>query len=205
MTQHENGVDNVKAILNLVLARGFIGKDKCGAMPIRGHSGVQGGGEMGCNPWALPGGDPINPDNAKRFSEQWGFEVPGWKGMAAVDMIEAAHAGALDVFYIAGGNFLETLPDPDYIRDALSRPELRVHQDIVLTSQMLVEPADTVVLLPAATRYEQSDGGTETSTERQIIFSPHITPPPAEAKSEWEIFMELAERGATRGKTLDSL
>ena len=202
VTQHENGVDNVKAILNLVLARGFIGRDKCGAMPIRGHSGVQGGGEMGCNPWALPGGESITPDHAQHFSDQWGFEVPAWKGLAAVDMIEAAHAGALDVFYIAGGNFLETLPDPEYIREALSTPKLRVHQDIVLTSQMLVEPADTVLVLPAATRYEQTDGGTETSTERQVIFSPQITPPPAEAKSEWEIFMELAEHVQPLNKNL---
>jgi molybdopterin-dependent oxidoreductase alpha subunit len=194
ITQHENGVDNVRAILNLALARGFVGREKCGVMPIRGHSGVQGGGEMGCVPWSLPGGDPINKDTAQRFSALWGFDVPDWRGMAAVEMIDAAHAGNVDVFYVAGGNFLETLPDPDYIREALSQPCLRVHQDIVLTSQMLVEPADTVILLPAATRYEQTDGGTETSTERQVIYSPQITQPLAEAKSEWEIFMELAER-----------
>jgi molybdopterin-dependent oxidoreductase alpha subunit len=194
ITQHENGVDNVRAILNLALARGFIGREKCGVMPIRGHSGVQGGGEMGCTPWNLPGGDPINESTTQRFSQMWGFEVPSWKGLAAVDMIEAAHSGLLDVFYIAGGNFLDTLPDPNYIREALSHPDLRVHQDIVLTSQMLVEPADTVVLLPAATRYEQRDGGVDTSTERQVIFSPNIRPPLAESRSEWEIFMELAER-----------
>jgi molybdopterin-dependent oxidoreductase alpha subunit len=194
ITQHENGVENVKAILNLALARGFIGRDLCGTMPIRGHSGVQGGGEMGCTAWTLPGGDPITAENAQRFSQMWGFDVPAWKGLACVDMLDAAHDGELDVFYVAGGNFLETLPDPRYIEHALKQPALRVHQDIVVTSQMLVEPADMVILLPAATRYEQRDGGTETSTERQIIFSPTITEPPAEARSEWEIFTQLAQR-----------
>jgi predicted molibdopterin-dependent oxidoreductase YjgC len=60
---------------------------------------------------------------------------------------------------------------------------------------MLEQPADTVVLLPARTRYEQRDGGTETSTERRVYFSPEIPGHRVgEARSEWEILMELAER-----------
>lgn len=194
ITQHEYGVENVKAILNLALARSFIGREYCGVMPIRGHSGVQGGGEMGCTATTFPGGKPITPDTAHWLSEQWGFAVPEWKGLSCGDMLDAAYNGELDVFYAVGGNFLDTMPDPAYIRTALARPALRVHQDIVLTTQMLVEPADTVILLPAATRYEQRDGGTETSTEREIIFSPYLAPPPAEARSEWEILINVAER-----------
>ena len=49
------------------------------------------------------------------------------------------------------------------------------------------------MLLPAATRYEQRDGGTETTTERRIAFSPEIPGPRVgEARSEWEIFVDLA-------------
>jgi predicted molibdopterin-dependent oxidoreductase YjgC len=81
------------------------------------------------------------------------------------------------------------------VQEALAKLPLRVHQDIYVTSQMLVEPAETVVLLPAQTRYEQRGGGTETSTERRIIFSPEIPGPrPGEARSEWEIFQDLAAR-----------
>ena len=47
ITQHEHGVDNVAAIVNLALARGNVGRPDAGLMPIRGHSGVQGGAEMG--------------------------------------------------------------------------------------------------------------------------------------------------------------
>ena len=89
-------------------------------------------------------------------------------------MIEVASRGELDVLYSSGGNFLEVLPDPELVDDALGRVPLRVHQDIVVSSQMLVDPGDVVVLLPAATRYEQRDGGTETTTERRIAFSPEI-------------------------------
>jgi anaerobic selenocysteine-containing dehydrogenase len=115
--------------------------------------------------------------------------------MTAVGMIDAAYEGRLDVLHQAGGNFLETLPEPEYVREALGRIPLRIHQDLVLTTSMLVDPADTVLLLPARTRYEQAGGGTETSTERRVYFSPEIPGRRIrEARSEWEIFMSLAER-----------
>jgi predicted molibdopterin-dependent oxidoreductase YjgC len=115
--------------------------------------------------------------------------------MTAEAMVEAASRGELDVLYSSGGNFLEVLPDPPAVHDALRRVPLRVHQDIVLSSQMLVEPGDVVVLLPAATRYEQRDGGTETTTERRIAFSPEIRGHQVgEARSEWEIFVDVARR-----------
>jgi predicted molibdopterin-dependent oxidoreductase YjgC len=101
------------------------------------------------------------------------------------------------VLYASGGNFLDVLPDPAAVEEALSQIPLRVHQDVVLSSQMFVEPGDVVVLLPAATRYEQRDGGTETTTERRIAFSPEIAGPrPGEVRSEWEIFVDLAARVA---------
>ena len=195
VTQHANGVENVKAIINLCLARGFIGRPRCGLMAIRGHSGVQGGAEVGCVPNQFPGGMAVTEESAQHFGKLWGFPVPATKGLNAVEMVSAAHEGKLDLLYSAGGNFLETLPEPDFVREALQRVPLRVHQDIVLSPQMFVDPADTVVLLPARTRYEQAGGGTETSTERMIYFSPEIPGRRiGEAKAEWEIFMELAQR-----------
>ena len=93
-----------------------------------------------------------------------------------------------------GGNFKGTLPSPDHVSAALGRIKLRVHQDIVVSPTMLVDPAETVVLLPSRTRYEQRGGGTETSTERRVIFSPEILGPrPGEARDEWEIPMMLAK------------
>ena len=195
ITQHSGGEDNVRAIINLALTKGFVGREGCGLMPIRGHSGVQGGAEMGCYATVFPGGKEITPENAAALSQVWGFEVPATKGLIAPEMIDAAFDGRLDVLFSVGGNFLEVLPEPDYVEDALKRVPLRVHMDIVLSSQMLVEPADTVVLLPATTRYEVPGGVTETSTERRIIFSPEIPGSRiGEARPEWEVFMELAKR-----------
>lgn len=195
ITQHVHGVDNVRAITNLALARGMVGREGCGLMPIRGHSGVQGGAEVGAVPTHLPGGVPVDDEGARRFAALWGFPVPTHRGWMAGEMVEAAHAGDVDLLYCIGGNFVETLPDPPRVREALERVPLRVHHDIVVSPTMLVDPADTVLLLPATTRYEQPGGGTETTTERRIVLSPEIPGRRiGEARSEWQVLQDLLRR-----------
>jgi molybdopterin-dependent oxidoreductase alpha subunit len=192
ITQHAFGADAVRMILNVGLTKGFVGRDRCGLMPIRGHSGVQGGAEMGAYATALPGGRSLTRDSAADLSRLWGFRVPERRGLTATEMIEAAARGDLDLLYSVGGNLLRTLPDPVYVADALGRVPCRVHQDVVLTDQMLLEAGDEVLLLPAKTRYEQDGGGTETTTERRIVFSPEIPREVGEARAEWRILLELA-------------
>ncbi|HEY8524870.1 MAG TPA: molybdopterin-dependent oxidoreductase [Acidimicrobiales bacterium] len=193
ITQHRDAVDGVRAIVNLGLAQGGVGRDGVGLMPIRGHSGVQGGAEMGAYATSLPGGQPVTPANAEALAAAWGFPVPDEPGLTAPEMVQAAGRGDLDVLWMSGGNFLDVLPDPPAVRAALERVALRVHQDIVITSQMLVD-GDDVVLLPVATRYEQEGGGTETTTERRIIFGPEIPRQVGEARSEWRLFADVANR-----------
>jgi len=189
LTQHRFGTENVESVVNLHLSRGLIGKEYCGILPIRGHSGVQGGGECGVSPSTLPGGRAVNPENCAEMSELWGFEVPTAKGLTTVPMIKAAFQGEIDVLYNVGGNLLHTMPDPDAITEAMGRVKLRIHQDIVVNASMLIDPGETLLLLPAQTRYEQRGGGTSTSTERRIRFSPEIPnhPQVGESRPEWEI------------------
>ncbi|MEZ0228200.1 MAG: FdhF/YdeP family oxidoreductase [Planctomycetota bacterium] len=192
ITQHCHGAETVKAICDTALLRGWLGRPHAGLVPIRGHSGVQGGAEMGAYATALPGGLPVTPENAKRFSELYGFEVPARKGRATVEMIAASGRGEVDVLYSVGGNFLDTLPKPRLVAPALEKVPLRIHQDIVVTSMMLLDPRETVLLLPARTRYEQKGGGTETTTERRVVFSPEIPGHEiGEARSEWEILQQV--------------
>ncbi len=195
ITQHAFGTDNVCALVNLALARGNVGRPGAGLMPIRGHSGVQGGAEMGAYATALPNGLAITEASALALSEQYGFSVPPREGRTAEVMVEAGGRGELDVLFSSGGNFLDVLPDPAVVRHHLEQIPMRVHLDIVMSTQMLIDApvGGCVVVLPAATRYEQRDGGTETTTERRIAYSPEIAGPrPGEVKSEWEVFAELA-------------
>lgn len=193
ITQHRHGVEGVQAIVNVALARGNVGRNGSGLMPIRGHSGVQGGAEMGAYSTAFPGGLTVSVESARELSATWGFEVPAAPGITAPEMVLAAERDELDVLFLDGSNFLDVMPDPRRVEAALARVPTRVHQDIVLTSQMFID-GDDVILLPAATRYEQEGGGTSTTTERQIAFSPEIVAPPGEARSEWRIFSDIAVR-----------
>jgi molybdopterin-dependent oxidoreductase alpha subunit len=195
ITMHRYGVANVKSIVNLALARGMVGRPKTGLMAIRGHSGVQGGAEMGAVPNQFPGGVPFNKDGAQNLQQHWNFEVPHRRGYYVAEMIEAAHRGEMEVFYCVGSNLFGILPDSRYVRQAIEKIPLRIHHDIVLNPQMLVEAADTVLLLPATTRYEMKDGNTETSTERRVIFNPEIPGPRIPgARDEWRVLVEIAKR-----------
>src|SRR5205823_6851621 len=103
ITQHASGADAVQMILNLGLMKGYVGRDKCGLMPIRGHSSVQGGAEMGAYSTAFPSGKPINSENAAALSAFYGFPVPDCAGLTATEMVEAAARGQLDMLYCLGG------------------------------------------------------------------------------------------------------
>jgi len=82
LTQHAHGVDTVRALMNVALARGLAGREYCGVMPIRGHSGVQGGAEVGCAP-------SFDSDTLDRWERVWGFPVPRQRGYTATEMIDA--------------------------------------------------------------------------------------------------------------------
>ncbi|MEJ2667359.1 MAG: FdhF/YdeP family oxidoreductase [Deinococcales bacterium] len=195
ITQHAFGEENVRAVIDLALSKGFVGREGCGLMPIRGHSGVQGGAEMGAYSTVLPGGRPTDEAHAAELSELYGFPVPTGKGLTTPEMLEAAREGRIDVLMAVGGNFREVMPGPGHADEALAAIGLRVHLDIMLSSQMLQDPADTVLLLPATTRYEMPGGVTETSTERRIVFSPEVPGPRiAEARPEWEVLSEIVAR-----------
>src|SRR4051812_9707472 len=188
LTQHAHGVGTIKALMNVGLARGLPGRPNRGLVPIRGHSGVQGGAEVGCVP-------ALDKATTTRYAGVWGFPFPQERGWTTPEMIDRAAQGEVDLFWIVGGNFLETLPDADRSRRALQRPRLRVHQDIVLSSSMLVDGDGDVLVLPATTRYESTGGGTETSTERRIIFSPEIPGRRiGSARPEWQVFGDVMAR-----------
>lgn len=201
LTMHSFATDNISQVANLALLRGFLGRKNNGLMPFRGHSSVQGSGEMGADPFVLPGSN-FDEENIKRMEEIWGFKLPKWQGDIVGVTLENIvlpedHERKIKLYYLSGGNFLETMPDPEFVEKALSELEIRVHQDIILNTSTLVDAKEAVIVLPAKTRYEQEGGGTSTSTERMVYFSPEIKGNKneiKEARSEWRIYIDLAKR-----------
>ncbi|WP_019378762.1 FdhF/YdeP family oxidoreductase [Virgibacillus halodenitrificans] len=201
LTMHSFATDNISQVANLALLRGHLGRKHSGLMPFRGHSSVQGSGEMGADPFVLPGGG-WDEENVERMEKIWNFELPKWQGDIVGVTLENAtlpddHERKLNLYYMSGGNFLETMPNPDFVEKALANLDIRVHQDIIFNTSTLVEAKEAVIVLPAKTRYEQEGGGTSTSTERMVYFSPEIEgnkQEVQEARAEWKIYIDLAKR-----------
>ncbi|WP_077617616.1 FdhF/YdeP family oxidoreductase [Bacillus sinesaloumensis] len=201
LTMHSFATDNISQVANLALLRGHLGRKHNGLMPFRGHSSVQGSGEMGADPFVLPGGE-FDEKNRERIEKVWGFEIQKWQGDIVGVTLEnivlpEEHERKVKLYYMSGGNFLETMPDPDFVKKALSELDIRVHQDIILNTSTLVDAKEAVIVLPAKTRYEQEGGGTSTSTERMVYFSPEIQGNKneiKEARAEWKIYVDLAKR-----------
>lgn len=195
ITMHEFGVQNVLAIVNTALARGMVGKPGTGLMPIRGHSGVQGGAEVGAVPTHFPGGVAISEESAQHFSHLWGFPVPNQRGDFIIETIDKAAEGKISLLYAIGSNLFAVLPDSHYVQIALQKIPIRVHHDLVLNPQMFIPSQQAVLILPATTRYEMAGGNTETTTERRIIFNPEIPGPRIkEARDEWRVLMAIAQK-----------
>ncbi|MFS0823840.1 FdhF/YdeP family oxidoreductase [Bacillus sp. 1P02SD] len=201
LTMHSFATDNISQVANLALLRGHLGRKHNGLMPFRGHSSVQGSGEMGADPFVLPGGE-FDEKNIERLEKVWGFEIEKWQGDIVGVTLENIvlpddHERKVKLYYMSGGNFLETMPDPVFVEKALSELEIRVHQDIILNTSTLLDAKEAVIVLPAKTRYEQEGGGTSTSTERMVYFSPEIEGNKneiKEARAEWKIYVDLAKR-----------
>jgi molybdopterin-dependent oxidoreductase alpha subunit len=196
-------LEGVRSLVNLALARGMVGREKCGVMAIHGHSGDQGAQECGIAPDIFPGGSAVKGDAARRFSNLWHHPVSSQPGLDVPAITETAHEGCMKFLYSLGRNGLETSPNPEFMEAALARVPLRVHQDIALNTSMLIEVEETVVLLPAQTCYEQRTGGISTSNERRIRFTPEIPGhPTGETLPAWEIPIRIARRSMSNGDKL---
>jgi len=139
ITQHENGVDTIKEITNLVLLKGSIGKPGAGLCPVRGHSNVQGNRTMLI--W-----EKLKDEPRKKIKEVFGFDPPKQDGLDTVHSIKAMHAGKLKFFFAMGGNFISATPDTNYTADGLRKLDMTVHVSTKLNRSHLVHGKEALIL-----------------------------------------------------------
>ena len=192
LTQHENGVANIKEVVNLLLLKGAIGKPGAGTCPVRGHSNVQGDRTVGI--WEAPPATFL--DN---IESTFGFKPPREHGFAVVDAIKAMHDGRAKVFFAMGGNFISATPDTVYTAEALKRCDLTVHVSTKLNRSHLIHGRQALIL-PCLGRTEvdiQSGGEQFVSVENSmgiVHASKGILNPVSEhVKSEPAIVAGLAK------------
>jgi molybdopterin-dependent oxidoreductase alpha subunit len=197
LTQHENAVDNIRMVVNLLMLKGNLGKPGAGACPVRGHSNVQGDRTMGI--YEKPSAAFLD-----RLGAHFAFEPPHAPGHDVVETIHAMHRGDVKVLFAMGGNFHSASPDTEYTAQALRRCDLTVHVATKLNRSHLVTGREALIL-PCLGRTERDvqAGGEQAVTVEDSMSEVHLsqgTRPPAspELLSEPAIVAHLAR--ATLGE-----
>jgi predicted molibdopterin-dependent oxidoreductase YjgC len=190
ITEHHNAVDNVVALIDLVLLTGHVGRWGSGVNPLRGQNNVQGGGDMGALPDRLPGFQHVENDELRaKFDALWGVVVPPKRGWHLSGMFDAMERGELQAVYVIGENPVQSEADQKRAKHLLSTRDFMVVQDIFLTAT--AELAD--VVLPAAASWAESEG-TVTNSERRVQRVRKALEPPGEARDDLWIIEEIARR-----------
>jgi molybdopterin-dependent oxidoreductase alpha subunit len=191
LTQHKNGVENIREYVNLLLLKGAIGKPNAGTCPVRGHSNVQGDRSVGIMHF-------VNKDLNNRIEKHLGFTPPTKEGYDTVGAMEAMHDKKAKVFMCLGGNFLMAASDTEYTAKGIQNCELTVQVSTKLNRTHLVT-GKTALILPTYGRSEKDmkDGKlrhiTIENSMGQVRQSRGLLKPASEAiKSEPELIAELA-------------
>jgi formate dehydrogenase major subunit len=189
VSQHTHGTDNVRCLIALALITGQIGRRGTGLHPLRGQNNVQGASDVGLIPMMYPDYRSVENEEARRFFEGlWGASLDPKRGLTVVEIMDAAIEGRIRGMYIMGENPAMSDPDVNHVREALSRLEHLVVQEIFLTETASF--AD--VILPATAFPEKT--GTFTNTDRRVQLGRQALQPPGQARQDWWIIQEIARR-----------
>ena len=189
ISQHIHGTDNARCLITLALITGQVGRPGTGLHPLRGQNNVQGASDAGLIPMVYPDYQSVeNPKIRDLFQEFWGKPLDPKRGLTVVEIVNAIHAGQIKGMYIEGENPAMSDPDAHHARQALAKLDHLVVQDIFLTETAF--HAD--VVLPASAFPEKD--GTFTNTNRQVQMGRAALPLPGNARQDWWIIQEIANR-----------
>ncbi len=192
ITQHTSGTDNVKALSNLALLTGNIGRPGTGLNPLRGQNNVQGACDMGGLVNVYPGYQPVADEaNRAKFARVWDIPLERLSptpGLTVTEIMHKALSGEIKAVYIMGENPMLSDPNLSHVREALEKLDFLVVQDIFMN-----ETADFAdIVLPAASFAEKT--GTFTSTERRVQLVRPALEAPGDSRPDWQIVADLANR-----------
>ena len=191
LNQSSNGTAKNAALINLHLATGQIGKPGAGPFSLTGQPNAMGGREVGGLANLLSAHrDLANPAHRAEVAALWGVaDVPSRPGKSAVEMFEAVADGEIKALWIACTNPAQSMPDVTAVRAALQRAEFVVVQEAFATTATC---AYADLLLPASTWGEKD--GTVTNSERRISRVRPAVPAVGEARDDWRIAVDFAQR-----------
>ena len=195
LNQSAAGVDKNRALINLHLACGQIGKPGAGPFSLTGQPNAMGGREAGAMATLLPGHrDPDNAVHRAEVAAAWGVaSLPEGAGLTAVELFDAVGAGRVKAVWIAATNPAASLPEQAKVRAALQKAELVIVSEAFAGTDTL---AFADIVLPAATWPEKD--GTLTNSERRVSRVRAALPPPGDAQADWQLACAVGTRLAAR-------
>jgi assimilatory nitrate reductase catalytic subunit len=202
LEHHSNGVKNVLSAINVVLASGRIGRPSCGYATITGQANGQGGREHGQKCDQLPGGRDLgNPEHRAHVAGVWGMspdDLPP-PGVDAYEIMRKAHTGEIKGLLSLCFNPVVSLPDNNFVREALERLEFYVAIDFFMSET--ARYAD--VVLPGS--LQEEDEGTVTQVEGRVVRINKAVECPGDARQDWLIIQDIARAlGRPQGMSFDS-
>jgi formate dehydrogenase alpha subunit len=190
--ESSHGTDNAMSLIHLALLTGHIGRRGTGLNPLRGQNNVQGASDMGAMPWHYPGYMEVDdPTNAEQWEKAWNVAPGGLNqnlGLTTTEILSEVKPGGVRSLYIMGENPMMSEPNLNHTRQQMEGLEFLVAQDLFINESG--EFAD--VFLPAASWAEKE--GTFTNTDRRVQRVRQAIPPRGDARSDWEIICDLAQR-----------
>jgi assimilatory nitrate reductase catalytic subunit len=191
VNQSAQGTDKVNAIVNCHLVTGRIGQPGMGPFSLTGQPNAMGGREVGGLANQLAAHMGFSPPDIDRVRRFWNApRMAESEGLKAVAMFDAIARGEIKALWVMATNPAASLPRAAAVRDALKRLELFVVSENVSSNDTL--NAGAHVLLPA-TAWGEKDG-TVTNSERRISRQRAFLTPPGEARPDWRIVADVAER-----------
>ena len=187
VTHHLHGSDTVRAITNLALLRGMIGKEGAGLLPLRGHSNVQGIGTVGVVP-------KLKPEIAGLISSVMNFELPSQEGKDTFACMEAAYKGEIDFTFIIGGNLYGANPNQKWASECLQKINFITYLSTTLNKGHILGRGKNTLILPVLARDEEREKTTQESMFSYVrISSGGATSPNIELHSESQLLSHLGE------------
>ena len=177
----------VRAIINLALVTGNVGRPSAGLYPLLNGAAIQGSRDLGCVPDLLPGYRAVSDNDARaQLEKEWSKELPSKQGLSVRNIAQAIHDSSLKALMMVGdspgfnnqdlGDFLEAAKDLDLL--------------VVLGTfpSELTDLADVVI--PTSTFAEKD--GTYTNLERRVQLLQPALGPKGDQEAEWRIISQIA-------------
>ena len=187
ITHHVHGVENVRAIVNLALMRGMVGRPNAGLMPIRGHSNVQGIGSVGVTP-------KLKDKIFEALEREYDLQLPSHEGCDTMRCMEAAERGEMDFGVCLGGNLYGSNPDAAYAERAINNTGMMVYLSTTLNTGHAWGRGRETLVLPVLARDEDPQKTTQESMFNYVRLSDGGKPRHAGPRPEVSVIAGLARR-----------